>query len=83
MDPVNLVHSVSCDYMDHPVSYYYGSPCIMWLWITLYFLTNDHPVSSDNGQPSIEGCQVNQVREALQSKKQRNLGISPNSFSWE
>ena len=68
MDPVHLGHSVSCDYIDHPVSYDYGSPCIMWLWITSYSLTNtnDHSVSFDNGQPIIGGCcpisQVGQIR---------------------
>ena len=57
-----------CDYIDHPVSYDYGSPCIMWLWITSYSLTNtnDHSASFDNGQPSIGGCcpisQVGQIR---------------------
>ena len=48
--------------MDHPVSWGYGSPCIHWL------LTNDHPVSSENGQPSIGGCQVSQVSQIRQFK---------------
>ena len=52
--------------MDHSVSYDYGPPCMLWLWITLYSLTNDHPVSSDIGQPSIGGCQVNQVSQIRQ-----------------
>ena len=45
--------------------------------ITLYSLSNDHAVSSYNGTLSIQGCQVNHVSEAFQTKKQGNLGNRP------
>ena len=63
--------------MDHSVSNGHGSPCILWQMITLYSLSNDHPVSSYNGTLSIQGCQVSHVSEAFQTKKQENLGNGP------
>ena len=38
--------------MDHPLSCDYESLYFLWPRITLYFLTIDHPVFSDNRLPS-------------------------------
>ena len=49
--PVATDHTVSCS-LGLPVScdygsYEYGSHTLPWLWITLCYLTNEHPVSSN------------------------------------
>ena len=43
--PINLGHPGSCNNGSPYVSYDYGWLCIPRLWITLYSLTNEHPVS--------------------------------------